>query len=452
MLFMLTWDPRKQSFIPFFTFDVMAKVLSLQSGAPADEYDGADPYAAVVRSVPGLGSLPSARILETFGKLRGESAESGDGDDGPGLGLGLGGDGQGDRQGSRGAETGDQSADSQSESTSVARSGTSTPAPRPGTAAAAAAGARRGETASSSRGKVEAGSEALGGDGGRREDLFVQQMLGAVPLYEYPDHLSVHVPPSIDSNISEAFKEEERYKQQLRQEMMARQRAVKRDAINQLAMRMMKEEQEGKKEVEEEGEVEEVLEGSTPRFDPVDTREIRQKLGAFGRAESRTIDRARRREKETELREKRARVDLLRNNVEENDALAFLAALENYGAIGSLVMGGGGGGGGDFGGSAVGDGVGVGESAHHRAGELLEEPKRPALSSPSIHLQIPTASVLGQANKDRSTEVPALLPVKQEEQEQQYVRASTSAEGGAYISSKQSKSKAAAGLGATGES
>ena len=76
VLFMLTWDPRKQSFIPFFTFDIMSKVVSLQEGSSADEYDSTGSWTALIRSIPGLASLPSARVVETFHNLQGENAEA----------------------------------------------------------------------------------------------------------------------------------------------------------------------------------------------------------------------------------------------------------------------------------------------------------------------------------------------------------------------------------------
>ena len=267
VLFMLTWDPRKKSFIPFFTFDMMVKVLSLQLGAPADEYDGADPCSAIVRSVPGLASLPSARIRETFGKLRGKNAAAGN-DEGESIGREA-------SEGQQAVERGGIGTEAHLESLSIVRSAGSTPAPRPGTAVSA--GATAMAMTSTVDDRVAASRQSKDGataNGIRRENLRVEQLLESVPLYQYPEHLSVHVPPSIESNISEAFKSGQRHKGEQQEKMIARREAFENNAIKQLAARMAEEvDREGRGG---EAATEEIVEGQSPRFQAVDVQEVRK--------------------------------------------------------------------------------------------------------------------------------------------------------------------------------
>ena len=256
VLFMLTWDPRKKSFIPFFTFDVMVKVLSLQLGAPTDEYDGVDPCSATVRSVPGLASLPSARITETFGKLRGKNAAAGN-DEGEGIGREA-------SEGHQAVERGGTGTENHLESLSIARSAGSTPAPRTDT------------MTSTVDHRVAASRQSMDGttaDGVRTENLRVEELLESVPLYQYPEHLSVHVPPSIESNISEAFESGQRHKREQQEKMIVRREAVEDNAIKQLAVRLADEvDREGRGRG---GATEEIVEGQSPRFQAVNIQEVR---------------------------------------------------------------------------------------------------------------------------------------------------------------------------------
>lgn len=125
----------------------------------------------------------------------------------------------------------------------------------------------------------------------------------------------------------------------------------------------------------------------------------------------------------------------MRNKVEENDDVAFLAAIEQYGAIGSLLMEGG------------------AQLSQDHAGEMGSDAEGllsfQLKASPPMYLQIPNASIDGRGG---SEEINATIPAPPFAQ---HVRTSTSADQGSGHASlgdrksKQIQSKAAAGLFAT---